>query len=110
MASNRGIAWQRMSGRPHRSHANTAVAKRNAQMVESFKQRRMSEANRLMELRARRALIADLARQQAAAAEAGAPAATDLGDTVGDATPAAPVTTGSIERGSSAPLLERRLP
>jgi hypothetical protein len=68
MASNRGAAWQRMGGRPYRSHVNTPVAKRNARMVESFKQRRMAEFNRLMELRARRALIAELARQQAAAA------------------------------------------
>lgn len=105
MASNRGIAWQRMGGRPHRSHANTAVAKRNAQMVESFKQRRMSEANRLMELRARRALLADAARH-AAAAGAAAPAATELGDMVGDATPAAPIATSSLERGCSAPLVE----
>ena len=84
MASNRGIAWQRMSGRPHRSKANTTVAKRNAQMVESFKRRRMEAANRLMEIRARRALLADaqlaayVAQAQAAqSAQAVAPAPTD---------------------------------
>lgn len=87
MASNR-VPWQRAGGRPHRSRANTPVAQRNAAMVESFKQRRMEAVNRIMEIRARRSILAD-AQATAALAAAQQTAAAGVDQTTPDVPPTA---------------------